>query len=218
MKKFLTAYKNPVLFAGYPFHLYVLVDNISDADNVRLVCTHHTTTYTGSQFQNKGIYQLPVQDTSNSFEAYVDAIKDSTTTVLTETLKCLTREKCDGIYLRWENDLGGYDYWLFAGNERDRINSGTRDQFQPFIEDIENKTGNFEIIKKRYDKTIRIFTDFPRNNVEGFEQLSRSRFVEMYYADQWWKVDIDIHTLSISKFQPYGKCAVDIILPQIYVK
>lgn len=210
----------PCLFTGYPYYVYVLIDDVQGADSIKLVTAEGTTTLPITFFTRKGVYELPVPDTTEKIfdiKIYAGYSGESDQQII-ETIDCISKSKCDGIYMRWENDLAGYDYWLFSGNERDRIRSGTRESFEPFIEDIENETGNFEILKKRFEKTIRVFTSFPKNNAEGFNQLARSRFVEMWHDDKWWKVDVDINSLSVSKFQPYGKCSLDITIPNTYLK
>lgn len=218
MKNFLTAFENPVMFYGYPFRLYVLIDDVQPADDLQLIADHHTTTYQTSQFEKKGVYELELPDADSSFDVHFAGTQAGSSVQLTKTLTCFVQKRCDGIMLRWENEYAGYDYWLFGGNIRDRIRSGTQERFEPFQDDIENETANFELLKKRFEKTQRVFSDFPKSNTEGFYQLSRSRYVEMLYNDTWWKVDVDIHNISMSHFQPYGKCSLDIILPKTYVK
>ena len=129
----------PCLFTGYPYYVYVLIDDVQGADSIKLVTAEGTTTLPITFFTRKGVYELPVPDTTEKIfdiKIYAGYSGESDQQII-ETIDCISKSKCDGIYMRWENDLAGYDYWLFSGNERDRIRSGTRESFEPFIEDIE---------------------------------------------------------------------------------
>lgn len=222
MKKFLTAFEKPVRIKGYALFMYFLIDDVS---SIHKVDQWHDDINKGgiltSRMERKGVYKIEVANVlsgeDTTFRFYLADFSDPEN-VLTEKILITEKPPRTGVYLRWENDLAGYDYWLFSGNEIDVINARTNDRFHPYKDEIEDETDNFEILRKEFNESIRLFTSFEKCNKEGFKQLARSRKVDMFHKDKWWKVDVSMRDFTISKHQPYGKCSIDVILPKKYVK
>jgi|GEM_PF-4990782 len=198
MKYLLTYMEKPCLFTGYPYYVYGLIDVFG----VFKLVTCQGTTYLNSQFW-RGVYQMRVPDTSLSF--FEMTLKTNDDEPLTKTYQCISVQACKGVYLRWENDLGGYDYYLFSGNTRENFNSGTESTFIPYLDDIKEKTSNIEVLKKNYKGVKRCFATFSKENQEAFKQLARSRYVDMYVNTEWIKVDVEVNSFQVSERSTMGK-------------
>lgn len=129
------------------------------------------------------------------------------------------QDVCDnGIYLRWINDYGGIDQYYFTGNIAELPQVDNVNYFEKYIDDLLNETGNFEVISKDFKENIRCFAKFDKENSEGFKQLIRSRSIEMYVLGEWVKIDVALESFVVERYGSFGKIAIQIILPKIYVR
>lgn len=141
------------------------------------------------------------------------------TTVLTEVLNIAVSDTCQsGVFLRWQNDYGGVDQWLFNGNMSEKVSISDVEYFEKNIDDLVDERSNFEVIRKTFAEGKTVYTTFDKTNTEGFKQLLRSRFIQMYIAGEWYQVDVNLVSMNVEEFMPFGKLTIDIVLPKIYVK
>lgn len=124
----------------------------------------------------------------------------------------------EGVYLRWKNDLGGIDQWYFQGNISQDFATEDTVSYEVFIDNLLNQTKNIEVINKEQSCVYRINTRFDKDNAEGFRQLFRSKMVEMYVVDTWYRVDVEKETFDVQKQQPYGRLTAIVKLPLIYTE
>ena len=139
--------------------------------------------------------------------------------ILTEK-KTIVYQDCvkDGIFLRWENDYGAIDQWLFEGNIKKDATIKELIIAEKFIDELSGVTANFEVIKKEYEAGISIFTSFEKCNLEGFLQLLRSKNIEMLIGTDYYKIDVQKKSLIWEKDKPFGKIELNIIPPKTYIK
>lgn len=144
------------------------------------------------------------------------------TTYLTEFITVDVQDVCgDGVYLRWVNDYGGVDTWYFSGNKAELPAVENTQYSQKWIDDLLTETENFEVLSKEYKENIRVFTTFRKGNSEGFKQMIRSRQIEMladFDNDTWVRVDVTVESFTVEKQGAYGKIAIQIVLPETYLK
>jgi len=83
------------------------------------------------------------------------------TKILTE-IKTIEISNCTvpGVYLRWKNDFGFIDQWLFQGNIKQEVSITDSVAYQNYIDDLLGVTKNFEVINKGINTGLRIFTTF----------------------------------------------------------
>ncbi len=139
-------------------------------------------------------------------------------TKLTETLKIKVISECvEGIYLRWRNDYGGHDHWLFTGNIRDFPRISNEAVFSKTIDDLAGARSNFEVIRKEFEDGLSIFTTFEKKNAEGFKQLIRSKEVQMWDGLDFYTVRVTQPAMVVEKDKPYGRLSLRLLFNEVYV-
>jgi hypothetical protein len=133
-------------------------------------------------------------------------------------IKVNNSASCNAVYLRWENDLGGVDSYLFNGNTTEQMKVSGQVYFDKLIDDLLSVTSNFEIVSKEFDRSLKCNATFDRENLEAFRQLARSRKIELWHADKWWTVDVVVESLQVERFKLLGKISLRIIFNRTYVK
>jgi len=115
------------------------------------------------------------------------------------------------IYLRWKNDLGGIDYWLFDKQNSYSPDVKTINMYERPLQDI--KTGDkLRVTEKEYKKQWICNTDFERENAEGMKQLLKSECVEYYDEnEEFVKVDVELANWSLINDRAFGKMSIKII-------
>lgn len=95
-------------------------------------------------------------------------------------------------YVRWINDLGGVDYWMFSVNQIIENLIKSTDTFSPVIQDNENTLSTDEIINI---ETIDKITFGSENiNADDYNALSKIPYspkVEFYKNGKWFGIVID---------------------------
>ena len=137
--------------------------------------------------------------------------------IITEILPIDVIDACSGVYLRWINDLGGIDQWLFTGNETQLIEKSDVVYFEPYIDELADQTENFKALSFDYNETLKIYTTFDKANAEGFKQLVRSRSIQMLLNDEWYSVGVALDNFNVQKTNPYGKITLQIVTPKKYL-
>lgn len=118
------------------------------------------------------------------------------------------------VYLRWKNDLGGIDYWLFDRQNADVPEIKTISIYEKSLQNI--RTGDKLVVaEKEYKQTWICNTDFEIENTEGFKQLLRSECVE-YLPDvtdvnSWVRVDVELNSWNLQNNKPFGKLSIKLI-------
>ena len=218
-KQFLTAMQKPIKFRGYPFSLFALFDNISNADKYTFNNDTQVISFVSLDTNVKGIYEFEIGETNKQFINCKLQAEVSTAWIdLTFTKQIETKAKCGGVYLKWLNDLGGYDYWLFDGNIKENISASTSEDFEPFIEDTRTARANRKVIKKDFAERQTIYSNFDKANTEAFKQLTRSNEVYIWLNNKWWLVDVSLNNMSVSRYSPIGKISLIVELPKIYLR
>lgn len=142
------------------------------------------------------------------------------TKTLTEVLK-VTVENCDkpGIYLRWKNDFGGIDSWLFQGNIIQDVSISDVVGYKQYIDNLLGITKNFEIINKQTDTGIHIYTTFEKENALGFIHLLKSKMIEMWVGGTtWYRVDVIKEMYDVQQHKTMGRIGLFVTLPNVYTE
>ena len=141
------------------------------------------------------------------------------TNIISEILTIEIRDVCSGgVYLRWENDLGGMDQWYFDGNNLSLPEQVSQEYYDKYVDELADVTQNFEVLDIEYAENISCKTMFHKDNAEGFKQLLRSKNIEMYSGGDFYKVAVLPESFTLERNKPYGKMDIQIILPKTYVK
>jgi hypothetical protein len=139
--------------------------------------------------------------------------------IVTEQLKIKTQKACEPVvFLRWENDYGGVDYYAFKGNIVDIPQVTNQIYFDKQIDQLLNETSNFETVSKQYDESLRCSGSFEKENAEGMKQLIRSKQIEMYHNSKWLQVDVQLISFQVERNKLLGRIALKVIINRKYIK
>lgn len=139
--------------------------------------------------------------------------------VISEILTIEVQNVCSGgVFLRWENDMGGMDQWMFDGNTSTDVQISAQEYFEKYVEELVNETTNFELISLEYSEVLKAKTMFDKANAEGFKQLLRSKNVQMLVGATWWTVGVMVDLFILERHKSYGKLNIQVVLPKTYVK
>lgn len=159
--KWLTGFEQPTLFVGKYFDVsYIMNEQASDAvvlNYIQRDCYNSSDVLLGS-FQDvqtnmdKGVYRYQVQQ-SAFLESYIKlTFIGNGTLTLSEVLRININIECANQehYITWLNNLGGFDYWNFTGQE------------QTAIDILESKT-----------QEKNIFTSWPKSYGETADSIEK---------------------------------------------
>ena len=111
---------------GYPFDLGVF-KGVDSIDEILIDNASNGLNYSFPLVSAKGFERLVFSDGNSSTTIenalpLVIGFNDLTvSTEITPAYLLLEKEDgCDGVYLKWINDKGGYSYWLFKSNQSQR--------------------------------------------------------------------------------------------------
>jgi len=139
------------------------------------------------------------------------------TKILTEVLTIdISACNATGVYLRWKNEVGFIDQWLFQGNIIQDSSITDTVQYQKFIDDLTDVTENFKVISKTRSDGLRVFTTFEKDNAEGFRQMFSSTHVQMYVDGTFYRVDVVKESFEVQKDKNLGRLSLQVVLPLIY--
>jgi hypothetical protein len=142
-----------------------------------------------------------------------------------KTMKVI--DPCDGLILRFKNDLGGRDLVHFAGNYAKFFEVKT-----DLKTDIDVKDFGFgsldrareKVLKKSTQDKIQCSRFFPAINADGFKQLLSSRYIEIYTgikndddtskALDWIEVQVSLREWQERVKENLIFIAIEIILPE----
>ncbi len=139
--------------------------------------------------------------------------------ILTEILNIKTEcVNSQPVYLRWVNDLGGVDQWLFQGNSSTEATVTNTVSYEKFIDNLLGVKSNFKIINKDYTQSLKVNTTFEKENAEGFMQLMRSKEIQMLVGSDWYDVDFIKEIFDVQANKPYGRISGYVRQPIKYLK
>ena len=142
-----------------------------------------------------------------------------------KTMKVI--DPCDGLILRFKNDLGGRDLVHFAGNYAKFFEVKT--ELKTDVEVTDFGFGSIDrsrekVLKKSSQDKIQCSRFFPSVNIDGFKQLLSSRYVELFTgvknADltsqtlDWIEVQISLREWQERVKENLVFIAIEILLPE----
>jgi len=157
---------------------------------------------------------------------YVNGINTDTLTefTLTEELKVNINQECViyPTYLRWLNELGGYNYWLFSGNNQSMIDIQDSNVFNRTIEDIEFATGSIQYLKRNIQKSIVVgANNLNKNDKQLVLSSAYSRMVQMYNpsTELWIDILIKANSFDVGEAkETRSDIELEIMLPKTYLQ
>lgn len=138
---------------------------------------------------------------------------------ITQHQKVIINTPCndDGIYIRFRNSLGGWDYWLFNHRRITTTESVNVENIIVDPDDIETGYVRSKSVKKKQDNTILLADYVDAINIDGFLQLQASPEVQILISDNYWH-SVNVLNSSIPRKSGISKIQIEfkISLPDIY--
>lgn len=205
----------------------IQTDNVNFINHLKL---------TDSYSDQKIFVKLKQSGTVLNNDAYVDEdyvdlgyVDEATTESLsandlTESLQVNIQNDCvdNPVYLRWFNQLGGYNYWLFSGNNFSKSEIAESEFFEQTIEDIETATGTAEYLSRNNQNSIILGADnLSQNDKQLVTSLIYSRKVEMYNStlNTWTDVLVKAGSFDVLEArETRSDIQVEIMLPKTYLQ
>jgi hypothetical protein len=134
-------------------------------------------------------------------------------------------EGCGGVYLKWLNTLGGYDYWLFEDEYSEVLSSNSIGNIENTFDDWTTAESRVHDLGRKVDRTKKIKTKADKKHQRHIEGVLMSPEVYLYTAEagsgdiDWVKVipkNGSYNTLR-NKFNTI-QIAMDIVLPETYTQ
>jgi hypothetical protein len=134
---------------------------------------------------------------------------------------------CDGLILRFKNDLGGRDLVHFEGNFNKVFEMKTDLKTEVNLSDFGTTAldrGREKVLKKSTVDKIQCSRFFPVKNEDGFKQLLASRYIELFTgvkndtntnrSFRWIEVQIELRDWQLRDKENMVFIAIDVILPE----
>lgn len=139
---------------------------------------------------------------------YVDPCDDSYI-YRTETKRFIYDNSCKDypIYLKWRNELGGVDYWLFNCRYAEAYKMFDSELREVLEMDLSLDGGRLQLLNKKCTKSLTIQEYVTEANKEGFISLLKSKHIQLYMGlingeHRWLDVALSENTL---KFNVHNK-------------
>jgi hypothetical protein len=213
-------------WTGYPFDIAVYSGDATTLKITNLDTTLHHTFNTVSEVNryafSDGNTTITIEDVLPLSNGFNDLKLTANDLDYYATLEQIN-ENCESIYLKWSNDNGGYNYWLFANGNRDRktndlgeINNDYNNLGDTISPTIQIGKNSNDIIKIESD----ILTEQENNLLSGILDCPKiylftgQRFAKAGYND-WLEVSIPANNYRVSNAkQIKNKIAITLELPK----
>jgi hypothetical protein len=194
--KFLSDFKTPRKFNGFPFSLSVIANgtglilptmNIEefDVNGVSL-----GTSSINSPVELDNVNRVQVGDYTEPTDTITAALYFTASRVTEEKVITIDSE-CyeDPIYLCWLNSLGGYSYYLFHRYNEEKTKTTPLTGYERNIEDLETSIGNIDLIGKNTAPEIEFGASIHISEMDGIRGLFESPKVMWLKNNETWMAD-----------------------------
>ena len=137
-------------------------------------------------------------------------------------------DPCNGVMLRFKNDLGGRDQIFFQHNASITYEAQTESTKENEITDYSltaKETSNIEVLKMRAQDKMVVSRQLPTSETEAIKQLLRSRYVEMFTGvkndtlsnkqNLWKQVQVFQRGWNQKLNGLHFKVTIEIVLPEL---
>lgn len=102
-------------------------------------------------------------------------------TDVSNTISVLSQTACnEPVYIRWENLLGGWDYWLFEWSQDSKLNTTNGQQLKNNVSDLATATEVFQYYKKEGREILTLFAEnINTNEMQTLRKIALSPKVEV---------------------------------------
>ena len=119
------------------------------------------------------------------------------------------------VYLRWTNQYGGVDYYLFQKTQDIETQTKERGTYEKYVEDFETATEKVKSIGKDLSETITLGAEMlDLNDYNGCVGIASSELVEMYVGTTWQTVVVKDGSWSKATFDQRHSIEFVITVPK----
>ena len=114
-------------------------------------------------------------------------------------------------YVRWINELGGYDYHMFACNQQHAYDLASQTTY-----DMQDGDGQQVVLEKTGNHTIEVSSGLvTRQNAIAIAKLVLSPDIRWYdeQAGQWIRITAEQQSISLKTEQPTSEVVLKFVLP-----
>jgi hypothetical protein len=213
--KFLTDFTKPTYFRGYPFELAYIISETVEALAL-ISISYNTINYlnatvdTGFDYIDPddliGVNRIAIvgqlsgdpavlYDEGDVAENLLPIAEDvwivdeDNSQRLTEVLRVNVVTTCLGLpFIRWKGTKGQWNFWRFNKEYTTQTKHNNITVKGIWNEDVENATGNFEVIKKWKQTALTLFSRIKAEDFTGMETIEESPMIQMWVNNKWFNV------------------------------
>ena len=196
--RFLTRQKNIKKYEGYPLDVsfiktdtnaeyYLNLSEVTVGDMLKLA---HSSIKIPDGTTKVELSDIPLSTNLTTNKSTNIESNTSNQIVVRNNIKAsLVIEKgvlqtCTGLnpfYVRWINQLGGFEYWMFYHNQKLKLNAKTTDTIEPVIHSISNTS----YIIRELNKEVESFLTVGAGNLKPDEHLALSEIPTSPRVEYW---------------------------------
>ena len=95
-------------------------------------------------------------------------------------------------YVRWENQQGGFDYWMFGVKQTITKSLTGSETFMPVVLDVENAKTFEQIISLEATEKIKVGSqNISQNDFDCLSKIIYSKKIEWYANSKWQQIFVD---------------------------
>lgn len=124
-------------------------------------------------------------------------------------------------YLRWINDLGGVDYWMFQKYQQRTIGVGNTERASSFVANPYTANGNEHTLLLTAEDSIHVGAgNLSKGDFEALSKMPFSRLIEWWRPDtqKWVRLNVESYSLQTPLHSGVYQFDVELSLPKRYTQ
>lgn len=222
--KWLTGFTNPKCWKGYPFSLSFIYG--LETDSWLKVELNGNSIYSQENIPTKQLFHFVIDTGDLPFANNIKTFEDEESLVqLNETLvfNCISTIPCTPVYLRWLNQLGGYDYFMFYKKDvKEQNKTAYVNKYPDSLQATSGyHAGTMKPFQKQTSEVWVIGADkITINELNELRKISRSMKIDLYFPEtqSWLGVNIADNSWSVPLDEELTDIELNLILPEIFTQ
>ena len=219
--KWLTGFTKPKCWKGYPFSLSFIYG--LETDSWLALWLNGGLIVLNENMAAKQLFHAVINTNSLPFLNNINVFEDEESHVqLTEILEfnCISTIPCTPVYLRWLNQLGGYDYFMFYKKD---IKESPKTSYINKYPDSLQPTGGYHsgtmkpYLKQSAETWVIAADNLTLTEFNELRKICRSMRVDMYVAESqsWLGVNVIDSTYTVPLDEELIDVELNLIMPEI---
>jgi hypothetical protein len=233
--KFLTGFTVPKYWLGFPFSISYIrsCENYNSEAVVVFDIEGGVQAYSSFLEQlEKGVCHFAISNHNAEIEAIINVYNKimiqtnaaddlSVSQTVQQVVQLVNSYQKEPVYLRWLNELGGFDYYLFYKKDtRETVRSSYVNKYPLTIEPINGtQEGTLQVYKKEIGETWVIGADdIPLAEYDELKKIGRSFKIDLWLPNKntWLGVNIQDATYPTPQEEELIDAELILIMPEIF--